>query len=229
MGTLFVVATPIGNLEDITIRAINTLLSVDFIACEDTRRTGQLLKILREKYGHEKSTVPKLIPFYDEIEEAAAFDIISLLKKNFTVAMVSDSGTPLIADPGFKLVSLAIKAGVEINSLPGASAAVTALTLSGLPPVPFLFLGFSPPSFSKKRKWFASFKEKSMQKTIIFYESPHRLGKTLEVLEELFSEIEIVVCREMTKIHQEVWRGKPKEAGQYFKNPKGEFVILFRI
>ena len=140
MKTLYIVATPIGNLEDITYRAVRTLLSVDYIACEDTRRTGQFLKILTQKYGQADTALPKLIPFYDEIEETASFEIINILTKGKDIALISDSGTPLISDPGYKLVNLAIKSGIVIDSLPGPSAVTTALTLSGLPPTPFMFL-----------------------------------------------------------------------------------------
>ena len=222
-------ATPIGNLADITYRAVKTLLTVDYIACEDTRRSGQLLKILSEKHGQPDIVLPKLIPFYDEIEETASFEILSILKKGKDVALISDSGTPLISDPGYKLVNLAIKSGISIDSLPGPSAVTTALTLSGLPPTPFMFLGFPPPSENKKRNWFNSLKENKFRTSVIFYESPHRLIDTLKIMQQVFSDCGIVICRELTKIHQEVWRGKLSEAVNYFSDPKGEFVVLFRL
>ena len=229
MGRLLIVATPIGNLEDITYRAVRTLLAVDYIACEDTRRAGQFLKILTQKYGQVDTAIAKLIPFYDEIEETASYEILSILKNGKDVALISDSGTPLISDPGYKLVNLAIKSGISIDSLPGPSAAVTALTLSGLPPTPFLFLGFPPPSENKKRQWFGLLKENKFRSSLILYESPHRLIDTLKIMQELFSDSGIVICRELTKIHQQVWRGKLSEAIKYFSDPKGEFVVLFRL
>ena len=229
MARLLIVATPIGNLEDITYRAVRTLLSVDYIACEDPRRTGQFLKILTQKYGQADTALPKLIPFYDEIEETASFEIINILTKGKDIALISDSGTPLISDPGYKLVNLAIKSGIVIDSLPGPSAVTTALTLSGLPPTPFMFLGFPPPSENKKRNWFNLLKENKLRISVIFYESPHRLIDTLKIMQEVFSDSGIVICRELTKIHQEVWRGRLPEAIKYFTDPKGEFVVLLRL
>lgn len=239
MGTLYIVATPIGNLDDITIRALKTLFSVDYIACEDTRRTGQLLggiesKIRKQEFwikGIDASKKPLLISYYDEIESDKAPDIIDLLKQGHNVALVSDGGTPLISDPGFKLVSLAIRENISIESIPGPSSVVAALSLSGLPVHNFLFLGYLPPNQSRRKELLnsilSSFKTLKQTPTLVLFESPHRLTETLADMMEVMNDTqEIVVTREMTKIHEEIWRGTIHEALEHFRNPKGEFVLL---
>lgn len=212
MGNLFIVATPIGNLDDITTRAVTTLSSVDFILCEDTRHTGLLL----QKF----SIKTKLLSYYEEIEENRIPEIIGMLQSGNNIALVSDAGTPLISDPGFKLVRECIKRNIKVISVPGPSAILTALTGSGLPPDKFMFLGF----FDKKNVG-------SVQKNItaIFYCSPHKLKDNLSQLQGVFGDIDIVLARELTKIHEEVWHGKVTQALSYFSEPKGEFVLLFHL
>ncbi len=229
MGTLYVVATPIGNLNDITIRALKILFSVDFIACEDTRKTGQMLK-----YYRKNSTPPRFISFYDEIESKKIPEIIKLLIDNKNVALVSDSGTPLISDPGYKLVLECLKRNIKIVSIPGASSVLAALTTSGLSSNQFLFLGYPPPTKIKRGKMFLELHKMLNQKgiirpTVIFFEAPHRLRECLFDLKETFGDVKIAVARELTKIHEEVFRGKISEALDRFSSPKGEFVILFNI
>lgn len=243
MGTLYIVSTPIGNLEDITIRAIKTLFTVDYIACEDTRRTGVLLGALQKHYekltGSDPETyrirpysTPRLISYYDEIEVTRAPEILDLLEKGKNVALVADAGTPLISDPGFKLVQACIKRVIKIVPIPGPSALITALTVSGLPPDKFLFLGYLPEKKSKRIKLLKDSsidsRPRTLLYTIIIYESPHRLKSTLEDIKEEFGDIEIVIARELTKVHEEVWRGKITKALDHFKISKGELVILFR-
>lgn len=254
MGILYVVATPIGNLEDITIRAIKTLFSVDYIACEDTRKTGQLLKTLKDKYEEplrhlegvqmhsfkvEESV--KLISYYDEIEFKRVPEIIELLQNDKNVALVSDSGTPLISDPGYKLVQECIKRGVAIVSIPGVTSLITALAISGLPPDQFLFLSYLPATQSKRLKLLnrlESFQrhlqedllqraiQRDIHPTIIFFETPHRLKESLEDIRGVFGDIEIAICRELTKIHEEIWRGKISDYINKTTNIKGELVVL---
>lgn len=246
MGILYIVSTPIGNLEDISIRAIKTLFSVAYIACEDTRKTGLLLAELRKRYTYwigsdpevarvRSSSTPRLISFYDEIEVSRTPEVIDLLEQGKNVALVSDAGTPLISDPGFKLVRECIKSGIKIVPIPGSSALITALTVSGLPPDKFLYLGYLPEKKTKRLKVLEDILSSSRpyarlyKLTIIIFESPHRLKSTLDDIKAIFGDIEIVIARELTKIHEEIWSGKISDSINYFKNPKGEFVLLFKV
>lgn len=233
IGKFYIVSTPIGNLEDITVRAIKTLLTVDAIACEDTRKTGQLIKYLTDNYASKFNLdvkERKFISFYQEVEFQKGPQIINLLKAGLSVALVSDSGTPLLSDPGFNLVRLIIKNQIPLISIPGPSALVCALTSSGLPLNRVFFIGFLPHKESHKEKLFQKliqcFKTVKQNTTLICYESPHRLIKTLETCRNVFGDINIVICRELTKVHEEVFRGSLSDALAHFQNPKGEFVIL---
>jgi len=237
MGKLYIVSTPIGNLEDITVRAIKVLFTVDAICCEDTRHTGLLLNELSQRYGEQfelnPDWKPKLIPYYDEIEEKKVPEIIALLMEGQNIALVSDAGTPLVSDPGFRLVRECIKHGIAVESIPGASAMLAALTSSGLPPDKFIFLGYPPEKQSQRLKTFQSllqcFKTLKQNPTCIFYCAPHKLKQTLEDMNSALGDIEIVIARELTKIHEEVWKGSISEAMNVFTDPKGEFVVLFRM
>lgn len=236
MATLYIVSTPIGNLEDITWRAIKTLFSVDYIACEDTRKIGNLLKrIMNYELRITKIPVPKkakLISFYDEIEEQKTVEIINLLKSGKDVALVSNAGTPLISDPGFKLVKESLKRNIKVVPIPGPSALLTALVVSGLPTDNFWFLGYFPKKRSRRQqllKNLFSVCHSLLKPTFIAYETPHRLQKTLSDMKEIFGDIEIVVARELTKIHEEIWRGNITDAQEHFTKPKGEIVILFLL
>lgn len=225
MGTLYIVATPIGNLEDVSLRAIKTLFSVDYIACEDTRRTGMLIKNLKIKK-------PKLISFYDEVEEIKTPAIIDLIQQNKSVALVSDAGTPLISDPGFKLVRECLKRKIKITAIPGPSSVITALTLSGLPTNQFLFLGYLPAKSGKRKKLLQELHQLlnnsiEIKPTAIFFETPHRLAKCLDDIKQTFGDIEIVIARELTKIHEEVIRGRISDLEKMINRFKGELVILF--
>jgi len=222
MGTLYLVATPIGNMKDITLRAIEVLSSVDIIACEDTRKTGILLEKLEIK------NKPQLLSYYEENEQGRIPQIINFLKEGKSVALVSNAGTPTISDPGFKLVRECINQNIPMESIPGPSSVLTALTSSGLPTDKFLFLGFLPKKPGKRQKILLSLPKEI---TIIFFESPFRLLKTLEELKELFGDIEIVICRELTKIYEEVRREKISESIAHFEKvkPKGEFTLLFHL
>ncbi|OGY23523.1 MAG: 16S rRNA (cytidine(1402)-2'-O)-methyltransferase [Candidatus Woykebacteria bacterium RBG_13_40_15] len=223
MGTLFLVATPIGNLSDISKRAIETLEKVDLVACEDTRRTGLLLQQL----GLKKN----LISYYEENELKQIPNIVNELKAGKNVALVTDSGTPSVSDPGFRLVRKAVANGINVDSIPGPSAVLTALTISSLPTNQFFFFGFPPPKEGKRKELFSKIKE--MQKiskfTAIFFESPYKLITNLTNLQEIFGDIDIVICRELTKVYQEVRREKVSQSLEHFskQKPKGEFTILF--
>ena len=212
MGILYIVATPIGNLNDITLRAIETLKSVDLVLCEDTRHTGLLLNKLNIKTN--------LLPYYEEIEDKRIPEVVEFLNQGKNIALVSDAGTPLISDPGFRLVRECIKRGIKVASIPGPSAILAALTSSGLPPDKFIFLGFvNKKNFSLVQKGV----------TAIFYSAPHKLLHDLADLQATFGDIEIVVERELTKVHEEVWRGKVSDGLARFIDPKGEFVVLFQL
>jgi 16S rRNA (cytidine1402-2'-O)-methyltransferase len=219
MGVLYLVSTPIGNLEDITLRAKRILGEVEVIACEDTRKTGLLLK---------KLEIPKkqLLSYYEENELKRIPQIIKLLKEGKKIALVSSAGTPTISDPGFKLVRECVKEKIKVVSIPGASAILTALTASGLPTDKFLFLGYLPKKQGKRKKVLESLPAKT---TIVFFESPHRLLRSLGEIKEILGDIEIVVCRELTKIHEEIRREKVSQTIKHFEKekPKGEFTLVF--
>ncbi len=237
MGVLYIVATPIGNLEDISIRALKNLFSVDAIACEDTRKTGMLLKLLNEKY---KTTIlslennrPELISYYEQNELQRIPQIINALKNGMNVALVSDAGTPAISDPGYKLIRECIKEGINIESIPGASSVITSLVVSGLPTDRFLFVGYPPRKPGHRVKFFDDIRISltTLSATIILFESPHKLNMTLVDLQSVFGDIDIVTCRELTKIHESKRREKISETISHYTKtkPKGEYVILFHI
>lgn len=233
MGTLYLVSTPIGNLEDITLRAKRVLSEVDIIACEDTRKTGSFLKKLDISTHNQvrpggRSDLPRLISYYEENELKRIPQIIQFLKESKNVALVSNAGTPTVSDPGFKLVRECIKDGIEVVPIPGASAILTALTSSGLPTDKFLFLGYLPKKQGKRKKILSSLPTKT---TIIFFESPYRLLKSLKEIKDIFGDIEIVICRELTKVHEEIRREKISQSIAHFGKvkPIGEFTLLFRI
>lgn len=230
MGTLFIVATPIGNLSDITLRAIETLKQVDLVVCEDTRVTGGLLHHLKIK--------KEMMVLNDANEENRIFEIIEKLEQGGNIALVSDAGTPLISDPGFKLVRECINKEIKVVPIPGASSVISAISASGLPTDKFLFLGFPPDSIEKKKNFFAKVKsilelssENKLSPTVIFFESPHKLLACLDALESVFGDIEITIAREMTKIHEEFLKDKISNLKAHFSknNPRGELVVLFHI
>lgn len=222
MGKLYLVSTPIGNLDDITLRAIKILGDVDWIACEDTRKTGQLIS---------KLNLPKkkFISYFEENEHKRIPELIQLLCLGNNIALVSDAGTPTISDPGFKLVRECLSSGIDVISIPGPTAFLTALVVSGLPTDKFFFLGFVPQKEGKKFELLNNCKLLSINCTLIFYESPYRLLNTLLVIQSVFGNIDVVIGRELTKMFEEIKRGKVTELLLDFKNKKlkGEFVILF--
>jgi 16S rRNA (cytidine1402-2'-O)-methyltransferase len=235
MGTLYLVPTPIGNLADITLRSLRTLFDVEIIACEDTRRTGMLLEKLLTEFSPnpEDKRKPRLLSYYDQVELQRIPEIISLLHLGKDIALVSDAGTPAVSDPGFKLVRECIKEGIKVESLPGASSVLTALTVSGLPTDKFLFVGYPPHKPGHRIDFFKDIKASSdtIKSTVIFFEAPHKLLTTLQDFSSIFGDIDIVICRELTKIYEEIRREKISDSLKHFKKipPKGEFVILFHL
>ncbi|WP_160677773.1 16S rRNA (cytidine(1402)-2'-O)-methyltransferase [Clostridium sp. C8-1-8] len=218
MAKLYLVPTPIGNLKDITLRAIDTLKSVDIIAAEDTRQTLKLL-------NHYEIKKP-LISYHMHNEHGKSEDIIGIINSGKSVALVSDAGTPGISDPGAIIVKRCIEENVEFEVLPGATATTTALVYSGFDTTKFIFRGFLPRENKDRLKVVEDLKDRS--ETIIFYEAPHRLLNTLDFLKECFGDRRISICRELTKLHEEVVRVNISEAIVYFtsKQPKGEFVLV---
>jgi len=222
MSILYLVATPIGNLKDITLRALEVLGTVDIILAEDTRRTSKLISA----YNIEKP----LESFHEHNEEQKIPTILTNLKAGKKIALVSDAGTPTLSDPGFKLVREVIREGLKVESIPGASAILTALTSSGLPTDQFLFVGYLPKKASKQKEILdlINLVLEKRGTTVIFFESPFRVRKTLGTLAQRFPEKTVVVARELTKLHEEFIRGKAKEVSAQDFPAKGEFTILLR-
>ena len=215
---LYIIATPIGNLEDITLRALRLLSEVDLIACEDTRHTRKLLT-------HYDITTPT-ISYHEHNERERTTELIARMESGTKVALVSDAGTPLVSDPGFRLVTEAIQRGISVVPIPGASALLTALMAAGLPIQDFLFLGFLPSKASTRR---AKLKElANLPTTLIFYEAPHRLIATLEAIVAELGNCRCVIARELTKLHEEFLRGRVSELLDALRERdiKGEFVLL---
>lgn len=217
--TLYIVATPIGNLEDITIRAIRILKEVGLIACEDTRHTHILL-------GHYGIKTP-VISYHEHNEHERSADLIARLQSGTSVALVSDAGTPLISDPGYRLVHSALEAGITVSPIPGASAILAALSASGLPTDSFHFGGFLPAKSSQRRKLLEQVCE--LQSTLVFYETPHRIIEALADIDAVLGTRDVVLTREMTKLHEEFLRGTAQELrAQLESRPsvKGEITLV---
>ncbi len=217
-GTLYLVATPIGNLADITHRALQVLKDVSLIACEDTRHTHKLL----QHYG----ITTKTISYHEHNEQQRAAELLDLLKQGSDVAVVTDAGTPSISDPGFRLVRVAIDNDVPVVPVPGPSALISALIAAGLPTDEFFFAGFLPSRTNARRARLDELR--SVPGTLIFYEAPHRLAATLKDSYESLGEREAVVARELTKLHEEIRRGRLSELAMHYANesPRGEIVVL---
>lgn len=214
---LYLVATPIGNLSDITVRALDTLREVDYVASEDTRKTGTLLKHFDNKR--------RQISFHEYNKQRAGQKIIGLLKEGKSVALVTNSGTPGISDPGFSLVRSAIEAGVAVTMVPGPAAFVMGLVLSGLPTHGFTFRGFAPRKKSQRRRFLAI--DEASPHTLVFYESPHRLRSFLEDALAVFGDRRAALAKEMTKMFESVKRGRLSELlVQLDEKPKGEYVVV---
>lgn len=215
-ASLYLIPTPIGNLDDITMRSLKTLEMVDFILCEDTRETLKLLKY----YNINK----KLVSCHEYNEEKIKSYVIDQLAKGLNIGLVTDQGTPIISDPGFIVTREVIKYGYNIISLPGATAFVPALTSSGINPSQFLFYGFLNAKNSKQKKELESLK--NFKYTMIFYESPHRIKNTLKNMLEIFGDRYISICREISKIHEEICRDKISNLINIVDSMRGEFVVV---
>lgn len=216
---LHLIATPIGNLKDITLRSLEVLEGVDGIICEDSRRTSQLL-------NHYNIKKPLIV--LNDFNEYKMFpQVINLLNQGQNLALVSDAGTPLISDPGYKLVRECIALQIPVDSLPGPSSVITALTLSGLPPDRFLFVGYPPEKSGRRLKWLEELKKSDC--TIIMFVSPHKLLKDLDSMKEVFGDIEVTLAHELTKIHQGVESKLISQWIEELKKPKGEYILIFKI
>jgi 16S rRNA (cytidine1402-2'-O)-methyltransferase len=218
LGTLYLVATPIGNLSDITHRALEVLRDVDLIACEDTRHTHKLLS----HYG----ITTKTISYHQHNEQQRTAQLIDQLQQGHNIAIVSDAGTPSISDPGFRLVRAAIENEVTVVPVPGPSALISALIAAGLPTDEFFFAGFLPARSNARRARLSELQ--SVPGTLIFYEAPHRLASTLKDAYEILGERDAVVARELTKVHEEIRRGRLSELSNHYESaePRGEIVVL---
>jgi len=218
-GLLYLVATPIGNLEDITYRAVRVLREIDLIACEDTRQTRKLL----EHFDIHKPTVS----YHEHNEAERSADLVERLRAGAAIALVSDAGMPLVSDPGFRLVRAAVAAGIAVQPVPGPSASLAALAASGLPTDSFHFAGFLPVKPGQRAKLLESLADE--QATLIFYEAPHRVLESLEAIGKALGPRPVVVARELTKIHEEFLRGTAEEIRAQLASRdavKGEFTIL---
>ena len=218
-GTLYVVGTPIGNLEDMTFRAVRILQTVDLIAAEDTRHTGKLLQ-------HFQVKAPQL-SYHDHNRNSRIPDLLKHLSEGKAIALVTDAGMPGISDPGYELVKACIEAKIPVVPIPGASAVITALSAAGLPTEQFVFEGFLPAKGGDRRERLESLQAEA--RTIIFYEAPHRTRQTLQDLADVLGlERQVVLARELTKLHEEFWRGTIRDAIAHYseREPQGEYTLV---
>lgn len=215
-GTLFIIATPIGNLEDITLRALRVLKEADLIACEDTRHTRKLLT-------HYQISKPA-VSYHEHNEQERSAELIEKLESGLNVALVSDAGTPLVSDPGFRIVREAIERRIPVVPIPGPSALITAVSASGLPTSEFAFFGFLPARRAARRARLRELAE--VKSTLVFYEAPHRINETIADAREAFGDRECVVARELTKLHEEFLRGSLAELEVPEAAARGEIVLL---
>jgi 16S rRNA (cytidine1402-2'-O)-methyltransferase len=222
-GVLRVVATPIGNLDDLSPRARAALAAAELVACEDTRHSGRLLAQL----GSERNPEQRLVSLHEHNERGRVAGLIAALLDGKTVALISDAGTPLVSDPGFLLVREAVANGIRVEPIPGPSAPLAALVASGLPPYPFTFAGFPPPKSGKRRTFYRKLGE--LPHTLVFFESPHRILASLEDARAELGDRPAALARELTKLHEEVLRGSLSEIAAELEGReaiKGELVLV---
>jgi len=215
MPVLYVIATPIGNLEDISLRALRLLREVKLIAAEDTRKTRHLLNAYNIK--------TPLISYHEHSKRAKLDYLLDYLEKE-DLALVSEAGMPGLSDPGYELIVAAIERGISVIPIPGASAVITALVVSGLPTNQFLYLGFLPRRKGQRQRLLSSIVDEP--RTIVAFETPHRLRETLGDIEEILGDRRLSVCRELTKVHEEIFRGRVSQAREHFAEPRGEFSLV---
>jgi 16S rRNA (cytidine1402-2'-O)-methyltransferase len=215
MPVLYVVATPIGNLEDISLRALRLLREVKLIAAEDTRTTRRLLNAYNIK--------TPLTSYHEHSKRAKLDYLLNYLEKE-DMALVSEAGMPGLSDPGYELIVAAIERGIPVVPIPGASAVITALVVSGLPTDQFLYLGFLPRRKGQRQRLLSSIVDE--RRTIMAFETPHRLREALSDIEEILGNRRLSVCRELTKVHEEIFRGRVSQAREYFAEPRGEFSLV---
>ena len=215
MPVLYVIATPIGNLEDISLRALRLLQEMKLIAAEDTRTTRHLLN------AHNIKT--PLTSYYEHSKRAKLDYLLSYLEKE-DLALVSEAGMPGLSDPGYELIVAAIEHWISVVPIPGASAVITALVVSGLPTDPFIYLGFLPRRKGQRQRLLSSIVDEP--RTIVAFETPHRLREALSDIEEILGNRRLSVCRELTKVHEEIFRGRVSQAREHFVEPRGEFTLV---
>ena len=215
MPVLYVIATPIGNLEDISLRALRLLQEVKLIAAEDTRTTRHLLN------AHNIKT--PLTSYHEHSKRAKLDYLLNYLEKE-DLALVSEAGMPGLSDPGYELIVAAIERGISVVPIPGASAVITALVVSGLPTDQFLYLGFLPRRKGQRQRLLSSIVDEP--RTIVAFETPHRLREALSDIEEILGNRRLSVCRELTKVHEEIFRGRVSQAREHFVEPRGEFTLV---
>ena len=215
MPVLYVIATPIGNLEDISLRALRLLQEVKLIAAEDTRTTRHLLN------AHNIKT--PLTSYHEHSKRAKLDYLLNYLEKE-DLALVSEAGMPGLSDPGYKLIVAAIERGISVVPIPGASAVITALVVSGLPTDQFIYLGFLPRRKGQRQRLLSSIVDEP--RTIVAFETPHRLREALSDIEEILGNRRLSVCRELTKVHEEIFRGRVSQAREHFAEPRGEFTLV---
>jgi 16S rRNA (cytidine1402-2'-O)-methyltransferase len=215
MPVLYVIATPIGNLEDISMRALRLLRDVKLIAAEDTRKTRRLLNAYNIK--------TPLTSYHEHSKRAKLDYLLDYLEKE-DLALVSEAGMPGLSDPGYELIIAAIEGGISVVPIPGASAVITALVVSGLPTDQFLYVGFLPRRKGQRQRLLSSIVDEP--RTIVAFEAPHRLGDALSDIEEILGNRRLSVCRELTKVHEEIFRGRVSQAREHFVEPRGEFSLI---
>jgi 16S rRNA (cytidine1402-2'-O)-methyltransferase len=215
MAILYVVATPIGNLEDISLRALRVLREVKLIAAEDTRKTRRLLN------AHNIET--PMTSYHEHSKRAKLDYLLGYLEKE-DLALVSEAGMPGLSDPGYDLIVAAVERGISVVSVPGPSAVITALVVSGLPTDQFVFVGFLPRRKGQRQRLLSSISDEA--RTIVAFEAPHRVREALTDIEEILGDRRVSVCRELTKVHEEVFRGRMSQARKHFAEPRGEFSLV---
>ncbi|MBN1376265.1 MAG: 16S rRNA (cytidine(1402)-2'-O)-methyltransferase [Dehalococcoidia bacterium] len=217
MPVLYIIATPIGNLEDITLRALRVLGEVQLIAAEDTRTAKKLLN---------RYNIKTRLTSYFEHNKKMKMPVLLDILQDRDVALISEAGTPGISDPGYELIRAAIEKDIQVVALPGSSAVTTAVAVSGLPTDQFVYLGFLPRKKGEKRSFLTSVKEEP--RTLVCFESPYRVVDSLEAMLDVLGDRNVSVCRELTKLHEEVYRGLLSSAVKHFKKPRGEFTIVIQ-